>query len=43
MTYLFKNFSLILAVVSVSLPSLKGIVSPDGKGLHMFSLDRFEV
>jgi hypothetical protein len=23
--------------------SIKGIVSPDWKGLHMFSLDRFEV
>jgi hypothetical protein len=25
------------------MPLFKGIVSPDWKGLHMFSLDRFEV
>jgi hypothetical protein len=25
------------------LPYIKGMVSPDWKGLHMFSLDRFEV
>jgi hypothetical protein len=36
-------YDIFLCDLAVLQKTFKGIVSPDWKGLHMFSLDRFEV